>query len=184
MGLAQQVAGALARARIAILTVAPHPIAAYRGWVGGIVAVDGAHASRLAHPAEAAYCLLTLFLQLVPYSLAGGAGVHLGVAFLRSRPFEQEDGWRGFSNVALRHLLTIYLLVVPLFLVASLWEFLARYIVAGLDQRYGWHGAFTAMTAPKRASACCARKAWMHASPSSPTHCSRWRHTRSGSAVA
>ena len=47
--------------------VVPYPLAAHRGWVGGIVAVRTAdHSSRLADPAEAAYYLLTLILQLLP----------------------------------------------------------------------------------------------------------------------
>ena len=58
--------------------VVPYPVAAYRGWVGGIVSVNNGHVSRLADPMEAAYYLLALILQLIPYSLAGGAGVNLG----------------------------------------------------------------------------------------------------------
>jgi hypothetical protein len=33
--------------------VFPYPFIAYRGWIGGIVSIDGAHASRLANPQEA-----------------------------------------------------------------------------------------------------------------------------------
>ncbi len=67
-----------------------------------------------------------LILQLVPYSLAGGAGVNLGIAYLRPRPFYQGDKWQGIPKEAIRDAFRIYLLVAPLFLAASLWEFLAR----------------------------------------------------------
>ena len=105
--------------------VLPYPVAAYRGWVGGIVSVDRRHASRLARRRAAAYYFIVLLLQLVPYSLAGGAGVNLGLAYLRSRHEGGVERWLGLPKEALRDVLRIYLLVVPLFLIASLWEFLS-----------------------------------------------------------
>ena len=104
--------------------VIPFPVALYHGWVGGIVSVDSAHASRLAHPAAATYYLITLVLQLIPYALAGGAGVQLGVAYLRPRPSYTGKRWFRFPVEALREVGRIYVLVVPLFLIASLYEFL------------------------------------------------------------
>ncbi len=103
----------------------PYLMAMYRGWVGGIVSVDNRHASRLRDPGERTYYLVTLVLQLIPYSLAGGAGVRVGMAYLRRR---QNPGptWIGLPQVAVRDVLWIYLLVVPLFALASLWEFLMR----------------------------------------------------------
>jgi uncharacterized membrane protein SpoIIM required for sporulation len=62
---------------------------------------------------------------LIPYSISGGAGVNLGVAFLWPRPAYQGERWLGLPKEAVRDLLRIYVLVIPLFLVASLWEFLA-----------------------------------------------------------
>jgi uncharacterized membrane protein SpoIIM required for sporulation len=106
--------------------VVSFPVIAYRGWIGGIVSVNSAHLSRLAEPREAAYYLITLLLQLVPYALAGGAGVNLGLAYLRPKPYYQGDKWLGIPKEAIRDTLWIYLLVVPLFVVASLWEFFAR----------------------------------------------------------
>lgn len=55
------------------------PVVAYRGWIGGIVVLDAEHQSRLGDPAAALYYLTTLLLQLIPYSIAGGVGVRLGV---------------------------------------------------------------------------------------------------------
>jgi len=109
-----------------LAVIVPYPVIAYRGWVGGIVSVDGSHASRLAHFSEAAYYLVTLLLQLIPYALAGGAGVNIGVAYFRPRSFYQAEKWLGYPKEALRDAVRIYLLVIPLFLLASLWEFLAR----------------------------------------------------------
>lgn len=106
--------------------VFPYPFAAYRGWVGGIVSVDRSHNSRLAEPAEAIYYILTLILQLIPYSLAGGAGVNLGMAYYRPSLAYRGVRWLGFPKEAIRDVFRIYTLVVPLFFVASLWEFFAR----------------------------------------------------------
>jgi hypothetical protein len=62
-----------------------YPIVAYRGWIGGIVSVDGTHLSRLGDVREAAYYLITLVLQLIPYSITGGAGVNMGFAYLKPK---------------------------------------------------------------------------------------------------
>ncbi len=105
--------------------IGPYPIAAYRGWVGGIVSVDGEHHSRLANPGQAVYYLVTLILQLIPYALSGGAGVNVGLSVFRTPPYYQGEKWFGFSKEAILDMLRIYALVVPLFLIASLWEFLA-----------------------------------------------------------
>lgn len=109
------------------VTAAPYPIAFYRGWIGGIVSVDGHHRSRLAEPKQAAYFLLVLILQLIPYSLAAGAGVNIGRARTHPAIYYQGTKWWGIPIEALRDTLRIYVLVVPLFFVASLWEFLSSW---------------------------------------------------------
>ncbi len=103
--------------------VFPYFVTAYRGWVGGIVSVDQNHTSRLAQPSEAAYYLVTLILQLIPYSLAGGAGVQLGLSYYRSYGKPQIPKWLGIPKLAVIDVARIYILVIPLFLIASLWEF-------------------------------------------------------------
>ncbi len=120
--------GAVPNTVAGVAIVMPYPLVVFRGWVGGIVSVraDKDHSSRLSDPGEAAYYLITLILQLIPYSLAGGAGVNLGLAVFRPRSFYQGSKWLGFPKEAILDVFRIYLLVVPLFLVASLWEFLAR----------------------------------------------------------
>ena len=120
--------GAVPNTVSGLAVVIPYPLAAFRGWVGGIVSVntDDAHTSRLADPGEAVYYLVTLILQLIPYTLAGGAGVNLGIAYFRPLPFYQGDKWLSLPSEAVRDVLRIYVLIVPLFFVASLWEFLMR----------------------------------------------------------
>ncbi|HXY30492.1 MAG TPA: stage II sporulation protein M [Gemmatimonadaceae bacterium] len=105
--------------------VIPVCLAAYRGWVGGIVSVDGAHRSRLRHLRSASYYLVTLFLQLSAFTLAAGAGLHLGWAFLRKRGPFVGPRWFRLPGPALADVAQIYLLIVPLFAVGSLWEFLS-----------------------------------------------------------
>ncbi len=116
--------GAISNTGAGLGVIFPFPIIVYRGWVGGIVSIDGAHVSRLADPRAATYYLVTLVLQLVPYTLAGGAGVNLGLAFLRPRGPYQGQKWLGIPKEVIWDVLRIYLLVVPLFLIASLWVFL------------------------------------------------------------
>ena len=106
--------------------VLPYLTGAHRGWVGGIVSVDRQHASRLRDRRERTYYLVTLVLQLIPYSLAGGAGVRLGRAYLTKRRRQPVPEWLGMPRDALQDVGWIYALVVPLFAVASLWEFLMR----------------------------------------------------------
>ncbi len=116
--------GAVPQTLGGIVVVLPYPVAAYRGWIGGIVSIDGSHNSRLVNPAQANYYLSILILQLIPYSLAGGAGVNLGLAYFRPKPYYSGDKWLGMPKEAVLDVLRIYVLVLPLFLVASLIEFL------------------------------------------------------------
>jgi uncharacterized membrane protein SpoIIM required for sporulation len=121
--------GAMPSTVMGLSVVMPFPWAAYRGWIGGIVSVDGAHQSRLRDRRERWYYLGVLFLQLLPYSLAGGTGVRLGLGFLRPNGrfgYPGSAKWLGLPAEGVRDVLRIYALVVPLFLVASLVEFLAR----------------------------------------------------------
>lgn len=105
--------------------IVPYPIAAFRGWIVGIVSINSSHVSRLTDTEDALYYTLTLVLQLIPYSLAGGAGVNLGLSYIKPLPFYQGERWFRLPKEAIRDVLRIYLIVTPLFLIASLWEFLA-----------------------------------------------------------
>ena len=103
--------------------------AAFRGWVGGVVSVDDAHRSRLSTPRAAFYYITTLILQLIPYSLAGGAGVNIGIATF-ARPGRvaypgSRMRWLLIPHAALGDAGWIYVVSLPLFAIASLFEFLA-----------------------------------------------------------
>ena len=115
--------GAVSNTLAGLGVIFPFPFIAFRGWIGGIVSIDGAHVSRLADPQEAFYYLSTLILQLIPSILAAGAGVNLGLSLYRQMPYYQGKKWLGVSVDAIKDVLWIYLLVIPLLLMASLWEF-------------------------------------------------------------
>jgi hypothetical protein len=119
--------GATPTALTGICVVCPFPLAAYRGWVGGVVSIDGSHRSRLARPSEAGYYLLTLLLQLTGYILSMAAGLHVGVAAWRARGDTSLPSRLGLRvpGWSLRDAAWLYLLVVPVMLAGSLWEFLA-----------------------------------------------------------
>jgi hypothetical protein len=119
--------GAIPSTVMGLGLVFPFPVAAYRGWVGGIVAVDGEHKSRLRNWHEASYYLGVLLLQLIPYSLSGGAGVRLGLGFLFPKGrwgYQSSQTWLNIPIDGVLDVARIYALVVPLFLIASLVEFL------------------------------------------------------------
>jgi hypothetical protein len=103
--------------------VVPVALAAYRGWVGGIVSVDHRHQSRLRSFRPALYYLVTLALQLAGFTLAGGAGLHLGWANIKRRGPFVGPRWFRLPRPALVDVAWIYALVVPLFALGSLWEF-------------------------------------------------------------
>ena len=120
------VLGAFPKTVSGFAVLLPYPMVIQQGWVGGIVSVHNDHTSRLRDPRSAIYYLLTLFLQLVPYSMAVGAGVNVGIAMFRTPPYYEGRKWLGIlPEEALRDLARIYLVVIPLFLIASLWEFLS-----------------------------------------------------------
>jgi hypothetical protein len=107
---------------------AGYGVAAYRGWIGGVVSVNAAHRSRLARPFGAFYYLVTMLLQLVPYSLAGGAGVNIGIAAFASENRTGYQGpriqWLRIRYEAIRDAGWIYMISLPLFAIASLFEFM------------------------------------------------------------
>jgi hypothetical protein len=106
-----------------LMLVLPIGLAGYRGWVGGVVSVDATHQSRLRHGRSALYYVVTMLIQLSGFTLAGGAGLHLGWAFLRKRGPFVGPAWFRLPRPALVTVLRLYALVVPLFAVGSLWEY-------------------------------------------------------------
>ena len=116
--------GGVTSTALGLGVVLVYPIVAYRGWVGGIVSVDAKHASRLADASRAFYYIVTLVLQLIPYSIAGGMGVYLGVGSWRAMK-HPVAAWLGLPKDRVRDVALAYVVIAPLFLVASLFEFLA-----------------------------------------------------------
>jgi hypothetical protein len=104
-----------------LTVVMPIGTGAYRGWVGGIVSVDRAHRSRL----HGAYYLVTLLIQVTGFTLAGGAGVYLGIAFLRREGPFVGPRWFRLPATAVRDVAWLYIVIVPIFAAGSLYEYLA-----------------------------------------------------------
>jgi uncharacterized membrane protein SpoIIM required for sporulation len=120
--------GAIPQTIAAVGVIPAYPLVAFRGWIGGIVSVTGAHHSRLASSRQRIYYLGVLLLQLLPYSLTGGAGVYLGLAwYRRGRDPGAYSRWiPPFPHAEFRDVLRIYALSIPLFFIASMVEFLAN----------------------------------------------------------
>jgi hypothetical protein len=123
---AGNVEAALITSVTGLAVVVPVPIAAFRGWVGGIVSVDAQHRSRLGQPGPAFYYVVTVALQQIPFLLTGGAGMYVGLV-----------AWRRRNDASVRPLLTlripgeairdvgwIWALALPFFFAGSLFEFL------------------------------------------------------------
>jgi hypothetical protein len=117
-GIPSTIVGALFPAGI-------YPIAIYRGWIGGVVSVDRHHASRLSRSSDAIYYVLAALLQLSGYSLVGGAGLIPGRARAGGTARRLTD-WSRIPRWAWNDALRIYAVAMPLFLIGSLYEFLAR----------------------------------------------------------
>ena len=117
--------GAIPQTLLGLGVIPPYVSAAYQGWVGGIVSVDGRHQSRLARLSTASYYLTVLLLQFIPFSLAIGAGVRAGLDLY----FHNASvGWKLWQYKAprstLEGLAACYIVAVPLFLLASVVEYL------------------------------------------------------------
>ena len=119
--------GAIPTSILGLTVIGPFPIAAYRGWVGGIVSIDSSHHSRLATPSGATYYIVTIILQLTGYVLTMGAGIHVGLSAWKIRHDASVRSLVGvrIPSGALRDAGYLYIVAVPAFLIGSLWEFLA-----------------------------------------------------------
>lgn len=103
---------------------APFPLAIYRGWIGGIVSVDGKHRSRFRTLEGDLYYGLVVSLQLAGYILCGGAGVNLGLARVKPRPGYEGRRFLSVPIEAIRDAAYMYALVILIFAFASALEFL------------------------------------------------------------
>jgi len=119
---------ALPQTVLGATVVLPFVTVARQGWAGGLVSVDGRHASRLRTARGAAYYLGVLLLQFIAFSLCIGGGVRCGVVFYREN---RDVGWwlwrYRLAHAALADLALVVGASVPLFLLASSFEFLSSW---------------------------------------------------------
>jgi uncharacterized membrane protein SpoIIM required for sporulation len=122
--------GSLSKSVQGFAIILPFPFVVYQGWVGGVVSVRGDHSSRLDNGHSACYYVLTLGLQIVAYVVAVGGGVNVGWSLFRPSPYYRGRRWLWiFPREALLDWATLYALAAPIFLAASLWEFLSPWNV-------------------------------------------------------
>jgi hypothetical protein len=106
--------------------VFPFFTSAYQGWIGGIVSVDPLHQSRLKNIKPAFYYFIVLILQWIPYSFTIGSGLALGIktyALNKGRKLLKYQ----IDKSGLTDVLNIYLFAIPLFFIASCFEFLCNW---------------------------------------------------------
>jgi len=117
---------ALPQTVLGLAVVPPYFSVAYQGWIGGIVSVDGKHRSRFRNVRATSYYFIVLLLQFIPFSLCIGSGVRCGVELYRQNA---DVGWR-FSQFRLPRQALVDVgcaitVAIPLFLIASAFEFLS-----------------------------------------------------------
>ena len=104
--------------------VMPVGLAAYRGWVGGVVSVDGKHRTRFRTARSATYYVIVMLLQVTGFTLAGAAGLHLGWANIRHLGPFAGPRWFRLPLPAVRDVAWLYAVIIPLLAAGSLFEFL------------------------------------------------------------
>ena len=120
--------GAVPQTVMGFSVIIPYFSVMKQGWVGGIVSVDSEHKSRFRNFKSAFYYLFVLLLQFIPYSLAIGAGIKCGVDFYNNNKLSGWKIWKyKIPKPTLIDLGYVYILVVPLFFLASCYEFLSTW---------------------------------------------------------
>jgi hypothetical protein len=97
--------------------VIPYFSVAYQGWVGGIVSIKANH-SRFNNWKSTLYYLIVLILQYIPYSLAIGSGIKLGIDTYKLNKNSKILKYR-IDKSGLKDVLLIYIFVIPLFYIFS-----------------------------------------------------------------
>ena len=105
--------------------VIPYFSVAYQGWVGGIVSIKANH-SRFNNWESTLYYLIVLILQYIPYSLAIGSGIKLGIDTYKLNKNNKILKYR-IDKSGLKDVLLIYIFVIPLFFIASCFEFISSW---------------------------------------------------------
>ena len=108
--------------------VFPYCTVAYQGWIGGIVSVNGSHESRFRNVESSAYYFIVVLLQFIPFSLSIGAGVKCGVdAYGCNRTVSWRIWKYRIPKESLMDLARVYAAAIPLFFIASCFEFLSSW---------------------------------------------------------
>lgn len=108
--------------------ILPYFTVAYQGWVGGIVSVNNSHQSRFKNPKTLVYFFIVLLLQFIPFSISIGAGIKCGIDFFKHNSSVSWKFWNYRMPLAsLKDLGYILLLSIPLFFIASCFEFLSTW---------------------------------------------------------
>jgi hypothetical protein len=120
--------GAIPQTLMGFSIVIPCFTVAKQGWVGGIVSVDDEHKSRFKNLKSILYYFIVLLGQLIPYSMAIGAGMKCGIDFYKTN---KTVGWDirkiKIPKTSLIDVGYIYIVVIPLFFIASCFEFLSNW---------------------------------------------------------
>ncbi len=120
--------GAVPQTLMGFGIVIPYFSTSIQGWIGGIVSIDSDHNSRFKNFKSTFYYFLVLLLQFIPYSLAIGAGIKCGVDFYNNNKINSWLIWKyKIQKSSLVDLGLIYILVVPLFFIASCFEFISTW---------------------------------------------------------
>jgi hypothetical protein len=108
--------------------VFPYFSVTYQGWIGGIVSVDNSHQTRFKNFTASSYYFIVLLLQFIPFSLSIGVGIKCGVDCYR---YNSTVSWKIWNyripKTSLKDLGYVYLVCIPLFFIASCFEFLSSW---------------------------------------------------------
>lgn len=108
--------------------VIPYFTVSYQGWVGGIVSVNNFHKSRLKELKSALYFFIVLILQFIAYSLSIGVGIKTGIEAYKQNKTISWKLWKyRISKESLLDVRNIYMLSIPIFFIASLFDFFSSW---------------------------------------------------------
>lgn len=120
--------GALPQTLMGLSIIGPYFSISKQGWIGGIVSVNSKHETRFRNIKSTSYYFIVLLLQFIPYSLAIGAGIRFGIDFFNNNNIHGWLIWKyRIPKGNLTDLGYIYIIVVPLFFIASCFEFISTW---------------------------------------------------------
>jgi hypothetical protein len=119
---------ALPQTVLGLGVIFPYFSVSYQGWVCGIVSVNNFHQSRFKNIKSSAYYFIVLLLQIIPFSISIGAGIKCGIDSFKHNSKVSWKIWNyRIPLPSLKDLGYVYLLSIPLFFIASCFEFLSSW---------------------------------------------------------